>query len=213
MTTDRKLKIFFGILSIGLLTTLLFKLTSIPGGMILSGLFLGGILLIGILIGCLILTSILKLIFKKNSFLTLLSITATLSFLLLHYYLYSPTLTIKVPNGYTGEICLVLSNVEENVLTVDSNGIGYIDKWTFDKTYTRPIVEQMDGSIIEKNLVGFNPSTFWAKGKSCCIDEQQIESLSFEIVPDNKVGQKQYYSTDLTTLVDRKKILFSKTDK
>src|SRR5690606_10078638 len=107
MTTERKLKITFGILSVGLLTTLLFKLTNIPGGMILSGLFLGGIMIIGIILGCLILTGILKLVFKQTSFLTILFITTTVSFSVFHYKLYSPTLTIKVPNGYKGEINLV----------------------------------------------------------------------------------------------------------
>ena len=206
MTTDRKLKIIFGLLSIGLLVTLLVQLTKVPGGMILSGLFLGIMLLVGVIIGCLILTSILKFIFKQNSFLTLFSITTSVSFLLFHFYLYSPTLKIKVPNGYSGQISLVLSNVKDNILTVDSNGIGYIDKWTFDNTSSKPIVEQMDGKIIDKNLVGFNPSTFWAQGNSESSDHFVIEYLSFEIVPDNKLGQKQYYSSDLTELVDRTKL-------
>jgi hypothetical protein len=38
MTTDRKLKIIFGMLTMVLLISLLIKLKSIPGGMILSGL-------------------------------------------------------------------------------------------------------------------------------------------------------------------------------
>jgi len=58
--------------------------------------------------------------------LTILFITTTISFLAFHYQLYSPTLTIKVPNGYKGKINLVLSNVKDNLLTVDSNGIGYL---------------------------------------------------------------------------------------
>src|SRR5690606_14068814 len=161
MTTDRKLKIIFGILSVVLLTTLLIKLTNVPGGMILSGLFLGGMMIVGIIIGCLILSGLLKLIFKKTSFLTILSITTTFSFLAFHYQLYSPTLKIIVPNGYKGEINLILSNVKDNILTVDSNGIGYLNEWTFNKTYSRPIVEQLDGKNLDKNLVGFNPSTFF----------------------------------------------------
>ena len=161
MTTDRKLKIIFGILSVGLLTTLLIKLTNVPDGMILSGLFLGGMMIVGIILGCLILTGLLKLVFEKTSFLSILFITTTISFLAFHYQLYSPTLTIKVPNGYNGEIHLILSNVEDNVLTVDSNGIGYLTEWTFNKTYSRPIVEQIDGKNLDENLVGFNPSTFF----------------------------------------------------
>ncbi len=110
MTTDRKLKISFGLISFVLLTTLLFKLTNVPGGIILSGLFLGGMIIVGIILGCLILTGILRLFLKRTSFLTLLFITTTIAFLAFHYQLYSPTLTIKVPNGYKGEINLVLSN-------------------------------------------------------------------------------------------------------
>lgn len=210
MTTDRKLKITFGILSVGLLTTLLFKLTNIPGGMILSGLFLGGIMIVGIILGCLILTGILKLVFKRTSFLTLLFITTTISFLVFHYQLYSPTLTIKVPNGYKGEINLVLSNVKDNILTVDSNGIGYLTEWTFNKTYSRPIVKQLDGKNLEKNLVGFNPSTFFGTSIG---GGNSIKSLSFEIVPDSALGQKQYYSADWTKYVDTKLVLLKKPNK
>jgi hypothetical protein len=168
---------------------------------------LGGIVVFGIILGCLILTGILKMFFKQTSFLTLLFITTTISFVAFHYQLYSPTLKIKVPNGYCGEVNLVLSNVKENILTVDSNGIGYINEWTFNKTYARPIVEEVDGTNLNKNLVGFNQLTFWAKGKSSSTNNsREIESISFEIVPDNKRGQKQYYSTELTTLVNKKLI-------
>lgn len=213
MTKDSKLKIIFGILSVGLLTTLLIKLTNIPGGMILSGLYLGGIMIVGIILGCLVLTGILSLIFKRSSFLTILFITTTISFSAFHYQLYSPTLTITVPNGYEGEINLVLSNINENILTVDTNGIGYLNKWTFKKTYKRPIVVQLDGKNLDKTLVGFNPSTFFGNRKSCCIEGQRIESLIFEIVSDEKIGQKQYYSKDLTTLVNKSMVLYSKPDK
>jgi len=210
MTTERKLKITFGLLSFGLLTTLLFQLTNVPGGMILSGLFLGGMMIVGIILGCLILAGILKFVFKRTSFLTILFITTTISFLAFHYQLYSPTLTIKVPNGYKGEINLVLSNVKENVLTIDTNGIGYLTEWTFNKTYLRPIVEQLDGKNLDKNLVGFNPSTFFGKGKSCCVDGQQIESLSFEIVSDDKLGQKQYNSKNFMDFINKKLVVLSK---
>lgn len=210
--TDRKLKIIFGLLSVGLLTTLLFKLTTVPGGMILSGLFLGGMCIVGIIIVCLILSGLLKLIVKRTSYLTIFFITTSISFLVFHYQLYSPTLTIIIPNDYKGEINLILSNVEDNILTVDSNGIGYLNKWTFNKTYTRPNVVQVNGKNLDKNLVGFNSSTFFGKGKVCCINRQQFQSLSFEIVPDDKIGQKQYYSKDLTNLVDKKLILLLQPD-
>lgn len=210
MTTDRKLKIIFGILSIGLLTTLLLKLNNVPGGMILSGLFLGIMMIIAILFGCLIISGIFNLVLKRISFLTLMFISTTFAFIAFHYQLYSPTLIIKVPNNYKGEINLVLSNVKNNILKTDKNGIGYITEWTFNKTYSKPIVEQIDGKNLDKNLVGFNQSTFFGKGKSCCVDGQQIESLSFEIVPDDKVGEKQYYSKNFMDFVNKKLIVLSK---
>ncbi|MBP0611845.1 hypothetical protein J8J42_02150 [Chryseobacterium sp. cx-311] len=208
--TERKLKIIFGLLSVGLLTTLLIKLTNVPGGMILSGLFLGGMMIVGIIIGCLILSGLLRLIFKKTSFLTILAITTTISFLAFHCQLYSPTLTIIVPNGYKGEINLVLSNADENMLTVDSNGIGYLTEWTFNKTYSRPIVKQVDGKDLDKNLVGFNPSTFFGTSIG---GGNSIKSLSFEIVPDSLIGQKQYYSSDWTKYVNRKLVLLKELEK
>lgn len=39
-----------------------------------------------------------------------------------------------------------------------------------------------------------------------------MQSLSFEIVPDDKIGQKQYYSKDLTNLVDKKLVLLLPSD-
>jgi len=213
MTTERKLKIIFGLLSIGLLTTLLFKLRNVPGGMILSGFFLGGMMIAGIIIGCSIVSGILKLIFKQTSFLTILFITTTISFLAFHYQLYSPTLTVVVPNGYRGEINLVLSNVDDNILEVDSNGIGYLNVWTFDKTYSRPIVKQADGKNLDEYLIGFNPSTFFGKGKSCCVGKREIQSLSFKIGTKPHLEDEYFESKSLTELADKEKTIFTELDK
>ncbi len=210
---DRKLKIVFGFLSVFLLTTLFFKMSDFSGGVILPGFILGGILLLGVLIGCLILAGILKLIFKKNSFLTLLSITTTIGFSLFHYYLYSPTLTIIVPKGFNGEINLVLSNVNDNILAVDNNGIGYINKWTFDKANARPIVKDTDGNNIDKNLIGFAPSTFWGISQTWCANGQKIQSIRFAIASDSITGQEvYYYNKNLENLVDKKLVLNTNPD-
>ena len=119
-------------------------------------------------------------------------------------------MTIKVPNGYKGEINLVLSNVKDNILTVDSNGIGYLNEWTFNKTYSRPIVQQLDGKNLDKNLVGFNPSTFF--GTSIDVGNS-LKSLSFEIVPDSVLGQKLYYSTDWKEHINKKLVLLKEPEK
>lgn len=204
---DRKIKYIFGLIALILFAGLLYKIIKLPGGLILPGYFLGGILLIAILFGCLIIAAIFRLIFKHNSFITLFLIVATIAFLASHYYLYSPTLKIVVPGGYVGQVNLVLSNVDKNVLTLDSNGIGYINMWTFKKTYTPPIVIDNNGNSLNEQCIGFNPSTFWGNGYSTSTSfPGKIYSLSFEIVDKDKTGQKQHYSKDLTKLVDRTKL-------
>ncbi|WP_146173564.1 hypothetical protein [Pontibacter mucosus] len=204
---DRKLKFITGLLSASLLISLLLKLVKVPSGMILSGLFLGSMFLVTIVLGCLVVAAVLKLAIKRYSFFTLFSVATAVSFLIFHYYLYSPTLKITVPKGFNGEVTLVLSEVDDNILTVDSNGIGYINQWTFNKTYTQPIVVDAEGSNINGRLASFNPSTFWAKGKTCCLQGKEINTLSFEVAPIEKVGEKQYYSRDLTALVDTALVL------
>ena len=204
---DRTFRYIFGILSLLLIVGLIYKLTILPGGMILPGFILGGMALVGVLIVCLILTGIAKLIFKSRSFLTLFTIVSSIAFVIMHYYWYSPTLEIVVPKNYSGQVTLVSSNVRKNILMIDSNGIGYITKWTFEKTYTSPIVIDKDGNKLNNLCVGFNPSTFWAKGTATSTDfSGKIEYLSFEIVPLNKAGQKQYYNTNFTNHVDWSKL-------
>jgi hypothetical protein len=203
---DRNVKIVFGIISVLLLMTLIIKLTTVPGGIILSGLFLGGMFIVGILIACLLVALLLKLFVKKYSFSTLYFIAISIAFIGYHYQLYSPTLTIIVPDSYTGQVSLVLSNVDQNILTTDSNGVAYVTKWTFNKTWSEPDVFTTKGKRVNNRCVGFNPSTFWGLSKFCCVDGKIIRSLSFEIVPKDKIGQKQYYSRGLAGLVDTKKL-------
>ncbi len=203
---DRNLKILFGIISAVLLITLLLKLTKVPGGLILSGLFLGSMFICGILIVGLVVTLLLKLLLKTFSFTTLYFMTITVGFLAYHYQLYSPTLKIIVPDGFTGEVNLVLSNVDKNILTLDSNAVGYVTRWTFKKTYSQPDVFTSSGKKINNQCVGFNPTTFWALSKFCCVAGKEIKSLSFEIVPVDKQGQKQYYSNDLAEIIDTSKL-------
>ena len=203
---DRSLKIIFGLLTTFLFFALIYKLTQIPGGMILPGCFLGGMTLIGVIIVSLIVATIAKHVFKSFSFLTLFAIITTIAFICFHYLLYSPTLKIIVPNGYTGTINLVLSDVDDNILTVDSNGIGYLNKWTFEKTYSKPIVNQIDGQNLDSNCVGFNPSTFWGYSKFCCVNGKTIKSLSFELERKNDRVQNQFRAKGFSQYVDTKKL-------
>jgi hypothetical protein len=212
MMTDSKLKIIFGFLSFGLFIKLVITLLKIPGGMILPGWFLGGMLLGGGLLVSFIITVLLKLFIRKRSFTALLLLNLTILFAFFHYYFYSPTLEIVVQDGYYGEISLIKSNTERNILTVDNEGIGYLTKWTFNKTYARPTVFDKSGRNLDKNLVGFNPSTFFGTGKTCCVGGKQFESMSFEIVPDSLIGKKRYYSKNLISLVDKSLVLFEERD-
>ena len=202
---DNKLNLITGLLSFAILVSLIIKLADVPGGMILSGHFIGGMYIVGIFLGCLIVTRIITLLLKKTSFVAVYSITTAICFIIFHYTLYSPKLTIIVPNNYLGEVTLVLSNVDNNILTIDINGIGYINQATFNKTYMEPTLIDKDGKELNANCVGFNPSTFWGKGEASD-GKIKIQTLSFEIVPNNKIGQKQYYSTDLFKSVDRTKL-------
>src|SRR5690606_6870646 len=204
---NRNLKIATGFITLGLLATLIYKLTDVPGGMFLSGLFLGGMWIVIILAVGLLLTWLTKFISKRLPFWTVYFTITAIAFAVFHYQLYSPTLKIVVPENYTGEINLVESNVSENILTVDSNGIGYLNEWTFNKLYSKPIVVDENGKDLTAQCIGFNPSTFFGLGTSASSEKKgEIKSLSFEIVPKDKIGEKQYYHTDLKKLVDKEKI-------
>ena len=84
----RHLTITFGIVSIVLLSTLIYKLQYISRGMNISGVFLGGIIIFGIIVGCLVLTKILKLVNRRIPFWPTLLISITLSFIAFHVQLY-----------------------------------------------------------------------------------------------------------------------------
>jgi hypothetical protein len=175
--------------------------------MILSGLFLGGMVIALILGGGLFLTWLTKLLSKRLPFWTVYFAITAIAFAVFHYQLYSPTLTIVVPENYTGQVSLIKSNVTENVLTVDSNGIGYLNEWTFNKLYSKPTVVDESGKDLTEQCAGFNPSTFFGLGTSTSSEtNKKIKLLSFEIVPKDKIGEKQYYNTDLIKLVDKEKI-------
>lgn len=204
---NSKLKIATGLISLGLLVTLVYKLTNILDGMFLPGLFLGGMVITIILIVGLILTWLTKLISKRLHFWTVYFTITAIAFAVFHYQLYSPTLKIVVPENYTGQVSLIKSNVTENILIVDTDGIGYLNEWTFNKLYSKPIIVDENGKDLTNQCVGFNPSTFFGLGTATSAEKnRKIKSLSFEIVPKDKIGEKQYYHTDLWKLVDKEKI-------
>ena len=202
----RNLKIATGIISLGLLATLIYKLTDVPGGMFLSGLFLGGMSIVIIFVVGLLLTWLTRLIFKKISFWTIYFCLTAIAFALFHYQIYSPTIKIIVPENYLGKVNLVRSNINENILTLDTNGIGYLNEWTFNHLYSKPIVLDKNGKNLTEQCVGFNPTTFFALGTTTTTEgNKEIKSLTFDIVPEDKIGEKQYYNTNLSEVVDKKR--------
>ncbi|MGX1023613.1 hypothetical protein [Flavobacterium sp. CS20] len=150
----------------------------------------------------------------KGKYKIVVGTVALILIIYLMFKLFYPTkLTITVPKNYQGQITLVLSNVNKDILKVDENGIGYITKQTFEKAHSKPIVVESDGTNVSDRIVGFNPSTFWAIGKSSYATEEnsstkelEVQFLSFELVPKDKKGEKQYYSPDLIELIDKTRL-------
>jgi hypothetical protein len=114
---------------------------------------------------------------------------------------------IVVPNNYVGEVCLVKSKSDTNILTLDSNGIGYINNKAFEELRFEPTVRNVSGKNLLPNCITYNSSAWWARGKAESTKSKKIiHYLSFEIVPDSLIGKKQHYTIDLFKFVDTLKI-------
>jgi hypothetical protein len=194
-----------GIVAFILLISLIYKLNYVPGGMFISGLALGSTMIVLMILAALLLSGFIKSIFKKASFSRLFFMMISICFLFFHYKLYSPTLTIVVPSNYTGEVNLVLAEVDDNKLNIDTNGIGYINQWTFDKVYTRPIVINEKGDNLDSLLIGYNPSAFWSLRMACCVNEKELRIKSFKIKSNKKLDE--FGIRDITDLVDAKIVI------
>ena len=203
----QKLRITTAIIATVLLVALVLKLISAPGGMILPGWFLGGIVIVLIILGALIVTALVGLVLKGLDKWTTFFVLMTVAFGTFFYLIWSPTLHIIVPVGYVGEVHLVKSNVQDNILRLDSMGIGYLNEETFDKVWSKPDVVDADGRDLSAECVGFSASTFFGLNMTSPFNpDEGIESLTFEIVPIGEVGVKHFYHTDLTSHVDMDKL-------
>ena len=205
--TDVVIKRILGILTVIILTITGFQISEFPGGMFFPGYFFGIAFIIGILIICLICAFIFNLIFKKYPIISFLLIFFNLGLIAFNINYYSPTLKVIVPNNYTGEINLVLANIDENILEVDKNGIGYVNEWTFGKTYRKPKVFDQNGNDLSAQLKGFNNLIFWSNPEHCCIQLNAIKSMNFEILQKNKTENTFKYF-ELTEHIDRKIVKF-----
>lgn len=185
------------VISFFLLIIFIYQLTLIPGGFFFSSLFYSIIISILISLCITILTFIAKFLFKKQDFLFRLSLITIIVLSITIYKLYSPTLKIIVPKNYSGEVNLVLSNLDYNELNIDKNGIGYITKWTFEKTYTKPNVYDTDGNDLSSLLLSYDNNKFWGKSIG---SENTIKSLSFEIAKDTSQKSRTHISNWLENI-------------
>lgn len=201
--TDSTIRRFFIIVTIILLIITGIQIMEFPGGMFFPGYFFGIICIIGIFVTCLVIAVISNAIYKRYTRWNYLLLFFSLSLIGFNIYFYSPTLKIIVPNNYSGEINLVLANIDENILNIDENGIGYVNEWTFNKTYRRPIVFDRNGNDLSKQLKGFNNLIFWTSPEDCCIQLNVIKSLNFEILSKDKI-EKPFKFFELSKNVNRK---------
>lgn len=196
-------KQILGILAILLLVYAIFEIKNFPGGMFFPGFLFRGILLVVFFLIILFISYILKLIFKKyTTFEFFLPITV-LSLIAFNYCFYSPNLKIIVPVNYTGIISLVLSNSTNNILKIDENGIGYINEFTFERTYQKPTVFDTKGKELTSQIKGFNNLIFWSRNETCCVSGKLVNSIDFEILPPNKT-QKIYKFRDFVNSLNLK---------
>ncbi|MDR6923565.1 MULTISPECIES: hypothetical protein [Chryseobacterium] len=192
------------VLSAFLLLYFLYQLKDMPGGGLFSGIFVSVVILVMVIGLILFLSFILSLIFRKTKFISIVFLTSIPVLIVSCYKLYSPTLKIIVPKGYSGEINLVLSKLSKNELTVDSNGIGYITQWTFDKTYTRPEVYDTEGKNLDNRLISYDKNKFWGQSFG---GGNTIKSLSFEINKDStELPLRSFKVSDWLRKVDMNKV-------
>ncbi len=163
-------------------------------------------ILIAILVASIISSIVLKIFFKRLNFTTVLFLLICLTSLVGIFYFSRPSHEIIVPENYTGEVNLILSNVEENILTLDQNGIGYINQETFSKTF-KPIILESSGYNINKRAIGFNQSTFWSKLVTTTSNGKRIESLNFFVAPKDVDSSSYDDEFDLIKLVNYELVL------
>jgi hypothetical protein len=196
-----------GFISFGLLATLAYKLAVLPGGMIEPILFFSKLLILFILLGGLFLTWLTSLIRSRKPNWTIYFVTTAIALAFFHYQIYSPTLQIIVPENYAGQVSLVRSNVTDNILTIDSNGIGYLNEWTFDRLRSKPKLRDKKGTDLTDRFVRYYSSSFFAFGSTTHAETgKEIITISFQVVPPGMTGEIQYSPEDISGFVDKEKI-------
>lgn len=195
-----RFKIITGLLSLGLLAALIYKLLNAPYGLIpFMTLAIVSVLIIGLL-----LTYLVKLVFKIKDFLSIYFLATAVLFVFLHFKIHSPTLNIVVPENYSGQVRLFLSSTTDNILTLDKNGFGYLNERTYEKVFTRPNVVDIKGRDLTEFCRGFSDESFWGENTTCCVDDKFIQAKTFKIMREDKTQQNELTYLELLDLVDKK---------
>ena len=137
-----------------------------------------------------------KLLNSKWQTLTFTSIFVIIFCSIFYISEYKPVYIVGIPKDYVGEIKLFLSNEEENDFSINSYGIGYIDKRTFDEGFYPKIIQ--GDNDITKHIKEYNRSALATTPG----DTYSFEYLSFSI----PVNEKSAEDKDIRELIKIKAI-------
>lgn len=82
-----------------------------------------------------------KILNSKWQALTFASIFVIIFCSIFYIIEYRPVYTVVIPEGYVGEVKLLVSDEKENDFFINNYGIGYIDRKTFDEGFYPKIVK------------------------------------------------------------------------
>ncbi|KIA92320.1 hypothetical protein OC25_16670 [Pedobacter kyungheensis] len=119
-----------------------------------------------------LLKKILKSTWYNVTFASMFIMLACITFYVTQY---KSTYEIVVPNNYTGEVKLFLSNEDGNDFIINQYGIGYIDENTFKDGFNPKVIKK--NVDITKQIKQYNRGAFATTQKS----KYSYEYLSFSV--------------------------------
>jgi hypothetical protein len=172
-----KLKLQIAIGTIGLISTAIGIRTMLQTPtMILTPWFLVGLYLPIAFVVLLVVGFFTKAILKSSwHTLTFTALTMTVICLTFYASQYKPSYKIIIPDGYIGEVKLLLSNENENDFRVNNFGIGYINQKTFENGFRPTIIQRRQD--ISKQITGYSTGSYATTSSS----NLALDYLSFEI--------------------------------
>lgn len=103
---------------------------------------------------------------------------------------YRPVYTVVIPEGYVGEVRLLVSNEKENDFFINNYGIGYIDRKTFDEGFypkiikgdneiTKQVKEYSKGALATTpgDIYSYEYLSFFVPAKGESVEDKDIEEL------------------------------------